>query len=149
MSLPVYSCVLMIGIRVMDGIRHIEQEAAASLINHPVWFWLFIIQVLIIIVLVHFLLQKKIHNDFAELNKEQVKDYGKTGVDMVNVVNSIHDAEKLYKELSRKCHPDRFLGDSRHAVAEALFQKISDNRRNHDALQMLKTEVEEKLFTNL
>jgi hypothetical protein len=141
-------CMILTSSQEMDGINSVPEGADMPLINHPAWFWLFLIQCLIILVLTHLLVQKKINTGLAEFEREKVNGFGKTKVDMANVVNSINEAEKLYKELSRKCHPDRFIGDPRHGLAEALFQEISANRRNHAALQKVKQQAHKKLFIN-
>lgn len=145
MSACVNTCLRILESQQVAEVSSLGQKTGVSLINHPVWFWLFFIQLLIILVLVHFLLQKKINEDFAQISKDKVKAFRETEVDLDNVVNSINEAETLYKELSRKYHPDRFLGDSRHEIAESLFQQISAKKRNFSALQKLKAEAEKKL----
>ena len=143
-----YSCLVIISSQEPIGINSLSEGADLLLINQPVWFWLFLVQCMIILVLTYLLVQKKTNAGLDQLEREKVKGYVKTKVDMENVINSINKAEMLYKELSRKCHPDRFEGDARRGAAEALFQEISASKRNHEALQKLKIQAEKKLFMN-
>jgi hypothetical protein len=145
MGSHIYSCLLLTSSQVSLVTNSLDEVADLSLINHPMWFWLFLVQCMIILLLTHLLVQKKINAELAEFEKERVRGYGKTKVDMDNVVNSINEAEKLYKELSRKCHPDRFIGDARQEQAELLFQEISSNKRDYNSLIFLKKEAIKKL----
>ena len=57
---------------------------------------------------------------------------------MNNLMDSIHNSRNLYKELSKKCHPDRFINDPKQKIAEEIFQEISENERNFEKLSLLK-----------
>jgi curved DNA-binding protein CbpA len=65
--------------------------------------------------------------------------------DMKNLVNSIAKSRELYKELSRQCHPDRFVNTDLQPTAEDIFQEISRNKRNYKILLALKERAIEKL----
>ncbi len=66
-------------------------------------------------------------------------------VDMDSLLGSINHAGPLYKELSRLCHPDRFVGTSNESIAQRIFQDISANRRKFDKLVLLAREAETEL----
>lgn len=71
-------------------------------------------------------------------------------MDLSNIFNSAFNAEPIYKELSRVCHPDRFAPDeAKMQVADELFQRVAKSRNNIKELLNLKQEVREKLKINL
>ena len=112
--------------------------AESSAVN--VWMWVAIAETAIILILLLALLQKQssFHKRKAEILAEQ-PDFG-------NIFNSAFNAEPLYKELSRKCHPDRFAPDAKKmAIADELFQRVTKNRNNIKELQALKEEIAQKL----
>lgn len=102
------------------------------------WFWLSIIELIIILFLVFKLLSKKKNLAFSDLNKDNLKKSKETDIDMVNLMNSINNSSELYKELSRKCHPDRFVNSPNQKLAEEIFQEIARHKRNHEKLIALK-----------
>ena len=59
-------------------------------------------------------------------------------IDMNNLMNSIHRSRELYKELSSKYHPDRFVNTPEYEIAEEIFQRISKNERNYKELTLIK-----------
>ena len=64
--------------------------------------------------------------------------------------NSAFNAEPLYKELTRICHPDRFAPDEeKMRIADELFQRITKNRNNIKELQNLRDEMNQKLKIKL
>jgi len=113
-----------------------------------VWLWLSIIELLIIIFLIYKLKKKKPVLEFEDLPKEKLKDAKSKTIDMDNLMNSINGAGDLYKELSKKCHPDRFINSDKQSLAEEIFQEISKNKRNFKALQILKVRAENELEIN-
>jgi len=58
-----------------------------------------------------------------------------------NIALSISKAKHLYKELIVKVHPDRFSGDEAEH-ANILSAKITESKRDYNALQSLKQEVD-------
>lgn len=102
------------------------------------WFWLSIIELVIILFLVFKLSSKKKNLAFSDLNKENLKKSKETDIDMGNLMNSINNSSELYKELSRKCHPDRFVNSPDQKLAEEIFQEIARHKRNHEKLIALK-----------
>lgn len=102
------------------------------------WFWLSIIELVIILFLVFKLSSKKKNLTFSELNKDNLKKSKETDIDMGNLMNSINNSSELYKDLSRKCHPDRFVNSPDQKLAEEIFQEIARHKRNHEKLIALK-----------
>ncbi|MBR1851549.1 MAG: hypothetical protein IJ789_09330, partial [Bacteroidales bacterium] len=71
-------------------------------------------------------------------------------VDFGNTVNSMFNAEPLYKELIVKCHPDRFAPDeAKMAIANELTMQISKNKQNIKCLEALRQEAKNKLNINI
>ncbi len=138
-------CFTLIGRQNLDSAAVIADGIDVGLINHPVWFWLFLVQCVIIVSLVFFLVEKKINTGLAVHEKKRMQEYGKKEVDLGNVMRSINEAKKLYKELSLKCHPDRYAGDPRQYIARELFREVSANKRNHQKLREIEEVVNKKL----
>lgn len=114
--------------------------------NLNIWFWLSIIELLIIIVLFLKLRKGKENLTFADLNKENLKKSKEATIDFGNVMNSINGSAELYKELSRKCHPDRFIDSPLQKLAEEIFQEISKNKRDFEKLLALKERAINELY---
>jgi hypothetical protein len=72
------------------------------------------------------------------MEARSIKGSRKNDINMDNLMNNIHNSRLLYKELSRKCHPERFVNDPKQKIAEEIFQEISKNERNHKELSLLK-----------
>lgn len=113
-----------------------------------IWLWISIFELLIIVYLFYKLKFKKHRLDFSDLSKEKLQTAKATSIDMDNLMNSINGAGELYKELSRKCHPDRFVNSNKQSLAEEIFQEISRNKRNFKALQDLKNRAINELEIN-
>lgn len=103
-----------------------------------IFFWLSIIELIIIIVLLLMIRRRREHLPFSYLNKENIKESKEATIDFGNVMNSINRSGELYKELSRKCHPDRFVDSSLQKLAEEIFQEVSKNKRDFEKLSALK-----------
>ena len=79
-----------------------------------------------------------------KMNKDLLK--AKSGdVDMGNIMDSINGARDLYKKLSRKCHPDRFVGSDKRDAAEKIMQDVTKYRRNYNKLKELEKQIESEL----
>jgi len=109
------------------------------------WLWVALIEFFIIVFL--FLKLKKKGNDlkFGDLSKDKMRNAKKSDVDMDNLMNSINGSKDLYKELSRTCHPDRFINSDKQKLAEEIFQDISKHKRDFKKL----TELKERAITEL
>ena len=112
------------------------------------WFWFSIIELLLIVYLIYRLKSKKVVSELTDLEMQNIQNSKNNTIDMNSLMNNIHNSRGLYKELSRKCHPDRFIGDPKHQIAEDIFQKISDNERNYEKLNQLKTRAINELNIN-
>jgi hypothetical protein len=64
----------------------------------------------------------------------ELNDFKRKEVDMDNLLVSMYKSKELYKELSRKYHPDKFVGSEQIAKAEAIFSEISANKNNYKNL---------------
>jgi hypothetical protein len=130
-----------------DSIPIIEKAVSSTQgINTSVsiWFWIAVIELILIVwLLLKIQKQRKKKMDLWNVKKSDLMKSG--NVDMTNLVNSIHHSRELYKELSSKCHPDRFVNMPEQKIAEELFQRISKNKRNYEQLVALKAEAIEKL----
>lgn len=118
----------------VSKIKNLEQESFL----HSYWFWLSIVELIIIIMLLTIIIRKQTNLKFSELSNDKMKIAKSTEIDMENLMNSINSSKELYKELSRVCHPDRYINSDKQSIAENIFQEISKNKRNYKALQELK-----------
>jgi hypothetical protein len=107
-------------------------------IIHSIWFWIALTELIIIIFLIYKLNSKNKVLELTDLETKHLKDSKNNKIDMDNLMDSIHNSRSLYKVLSKKCHPDRFINDPKQQIAEEIFQEISENERNFEKLSMLK-----------
>jgi hypothetical protein len=119
-----------------------------GLISNSIWFWIALVEILIIIALIYKVYLKKEGLNLTYLETNKLKDSKKNNINMDNLMNSIHNSRTLYKELSKKCHPDRFINDQKQKKAEEIFQEISKNERNFEKLSILKTRAINELNIN-
>jgi hypothetical protein len=104
----------------------------------PIWFWIALIELLIIFYLIFISKKKKSELAFGDLSKKKIRNSKKSEIDMSNVMNSINGSKTLYKELSRSCHPDRFVNSDKQLIAEEIFQDITKHKRDFKKLTELK-----------
>ena len=109
------------------------------------WFWIALIELLLIIFLIYKLKTKKKISELSDLETNHIKKSKNNSIDMDNLMNSIHKSRDLYKLLSKKCHPDRFINNPMQKIAEEIFQEISENERNFEKLSLLKSRAETEL----
>jgi hypothetical protein len=120
-------------------------ETIANNGTTSIWFWVALVEFALIVLLL-FRVKKKVADlKFGDLSKDNLRTAKKTDVDMNDVMNSINSSKGLYKELSRTCHPDRFINSDKQKIAEEIFQEISRNKRNFKKL----TELKERATTEL
>ena len=114
----------------------------------PIYFWIALGELIIITFLL--LNSKKKQKDlkFGDLSKHKLRNAKKSDIDLNNLMNSINGAKDLYKELSRTCHPDRFINSDKQKIAEDIFQNISKNRRDFKKLIELKQRAKIELNIN-
>lgn len=76
--------------------------------------------------------------------KRLVKKEG--DINFANVIASSFGAEALYKELIRKCHPDRFAPDANKvAIANDITERLGKYKHDLNKLNELKQEAIHKL----
>ena len=110
------------------------------------WMAISIIELAVIVILL--LGRAAKHNDKRSHIKQQVKSEG--DIDFGNIVNSAFGAETLYKDLIRKCHPDRFAPDAdKVAVANDITERLGKHKNDIKKLNELKVEAINKLNINL
>ena len=106
------------------------------------WVWVALIELIVII----FLIRDRFKRGNASEKQEFKEEAMKGDVDFDNIINSSFHSVSLYDELKVKCHPDRFPNDpEKIAIAEALFQEITQNKTNLKKLEELKQEAIQKL----
>ncbi len=113
------------------------------------WFYFSLFEFAFIILLLLKLRNHKSNLVFSELDKSTTEKSKKTNIDMNNLMDSINNSSALYKELSRKYHPDRFVNSPKQILSEKIFQEISSNKRNYEKLLLLKHQAENELDDNL
>ncbi len=96
-------------------------------------FFEFIIIVISIIYITHLKRKKTVTKFEIEMTNAKAGD-----IDMVDLMLNINKSKELYKELSRKCHPDKHINSVFQKEIEELFQEITNNKRNFQELVKLK-----------
>lgn len=116
------------------------QQTSSTGIN----IWL-IVTIVEFAVIVYLLLTKlNISNSKKAQIKNEVMQEG--SIDFRNVFNNAFNSKEIYDDLKKKCHPDRFVDDAeREAIANELFQRITQNQHNIDNLRKLREEAVQKL----
>ena len=111
--------------------------------------WWLVISIIEFAVIVILLLGKTTkHNDKRSHIKQQVKSEG--DIDFGNIVGSAFGAEALYKELIRKCHPDRFAPNAEKvAIANDITERLGKYKNDIKKLNEIKAEAIDKLNINL
>lgn len=117
-------------------------------IFHSLWFWIALIELFFIIFLFYKLMSKKEVLELTDLEINSIKKSKSNKIDMNSLMDNIHNSRNLYKELSRTCHPERFVNDERQVIAEEIFKQISENERNFEKLSILKLRAENELKIN-
>lgn len=130
-----------------DGLGVYSTENT-TIMHSSIWIWLAIIEFFIILYLI-FRSKASIKNyTFNDVAKKNIKKSQKADIDMDKLMNSINHARDLYKELSKKCHPDRYVNTDKQDMAEEIFQEISRNKRDFEKLSKLKLRAEKELNIN-
>jgi len=115
-----------------ENIANIESS------SFSLWFWVALVEFIIIIILLLKFRKKENNLKFGDLSKDKIRNAKKSDIDMGNLMNSINGSKDLYKELSRNCHPDRFVKTDKQEIAEKIFQEISKYKRDFNKLNELK-----------
>ena len=128
---------------IADTSAIVAEQATQNGIN--VWLIIALIEFVVIVAL---LIGRKQGDSGKSELKRKVMAEG--NVDFGNTVNSMFNAEPLYKELIVKCHPDRFAPDeAKMAIANELTMQISKNKQNIKCLEALRQEAKNKLNINI
>jgi hypothetical protein len=101
----------------------------------------------ITIVLLCIYIKKKIPklSDEEMANRKKLKEAKQVHIDMNGLLDSINKAKALYKDLSKKCHPDRFTEHDMKEKANSIIQLITQNKNNYAVLLELKSKAEQEL----
>jgi len=126
----------------------VSSTGNTAILHSSIWIWLTIIEFLIILYLIFRLKRVNKNLAFKDVAKKDIKNSQKMDIDMDNLMNSINSSRDLYKELSKKCHPDRFVNSDKQDLAEKIFQEISRNKRDFEKLNKLKLRAEKELNIN-
>ena len=89
---------------------------------------------------------KKKVRELSDLETKNIISSKKNNIDMDNLMNSIHNSRTLYKELSKKCHPDRFINDPKQKIAE---EKLPLDSQRTIGLLLARAESKLPATTNL
>ncbi len=109
-----------------------------------IWFWVSVIELLVILFLL--LLRKRKKTAINDKRQQFKKEAMNEKVDFNNIINSSFQAQEMYNNLKKKCHPDRFPTDSdKNKIALELFQEITKNKTNYKKLLELQEEAKTKL----
>lgn len=116
------------------------QQTSSMGIN--IWLIVAIVEFAVIVYLL--LTRLNISNSKKAQIKNEVMQEG--SIDFRNVLNNAFNSKEIYDDLKKKCHPDRFVDDAeREAIANELFQRITQNQHNIDNLRKLREEAVRKL----
>ena len=106
--------------------------------------WWMIIAIVELVIILALLLSKGKVDDKKRSVKRQVREEG--DINFENVIASSFGAESLYKELIRKCHPDRFApDDEKVAIANDISERLGRYKHDLNKLNALKAEAIIKL----
>ena len=108
------------------------------------WFWIAIIEFLVILILFKKISVKK-QRFYDTFNLAKISNSRSVKIDMDDLLNNINKSNKLYKELSIKFHPDRFRDHKMVKKANDILKEISINKRNYKKLLELKEIAEREL----
>ena len=116
-------------------------------IPSPFWKYFALTEMLVIIILIVVLFLKKRKGKLSE--RELISEAKNAQINMNDLMLDINNSKSLYKQLSKKCHPDLFVGTPIHNEVESLFKDITENRRNYNELERLKKIAVEQLNIKL
>lgn len=106
--------------------------------------WWMIIAIVELVIIVVLFMSKGKSDDKKRSIKKQIREEG--DINFGNVIASSFGAEALYKELIRKCHPDRFApDDEKVAIANDITERLGKFKHDLQKLNELKEEVVNKL----
>ena len=84
-----------------------------------------------------------------DTRKETIDRIKKEDMDfssMFTAINNRTEIEQLFKSLSRRCHPDVYVGNpEKMALAEELFKRVMANSTNYKELVQIDSIITEQL----
>ncbi|WNH09900.1 hypothetical protein [Thalassobellus suaedae] len=133
-----------------DNVESINEGLFAyTLFQSSIWFWIAWIECVLLIILIIKLKKRHKKLQFSVLSKSELKHSQKTTVDMENVMNSINGARGLYKDLSKQCHPDKFINTEYQETSAEIFKELSRHKRNYNKLSELRERAIIELNINI
>ncbi|WP_298328416.1 hypothetical protein [uncultured Dokdonia sp.] len=130
-------------------VQELVEAVTTTTYYENMWFWIAAIEIVVIIILLLKLFRKKsIDSSLDDIAMSKLKKARKSSVDMNELMLSINGAKGLYKELSRVCHPDRFVNSDLQGEAQEIFQEISKHKRDYSKLLALKEQAKTTLNIN-
>lgn len=122
----------------------IIQETMNENQDFNLWFYIAIVEAIIIIILVLFILNNKLKmDDLSTRFKDKALSEDK--VDFSNVINSAFNSQSLYDELRRKCHPDRFIDENLKREADEISQELGKYKNDLSKLEEIKERAQKIL----
>lgn len=128
-----------------DNIPNVQLEVDDTM---SIWFWIALVEFLVIVILIINLFRKNSNSKYDLEHINEIKKARTTNIDMDDLMGNINKSKDLYKELSRVCHPDKFINSEFEKKAELIFQEITKNKRNYKSLLELKERAKEELNLN-
>lgn len=122
----------------------LKKTISSSPIHSNIWFWVSIVELSIIVFLI-IKYKRKGKINYDNTIENTLLNSKTANVDMDNVMDSINKSRDLYKQLSTKCHPDRFIDNDLNYKANEIFQEITKNQRNYKKLLELKETAQTQL----
>jgi hypothetical protein len=105
-----------------------------------------LIELVINVALIRYILKSRPQLSDEELaQRKKLKEAKNLTIDMNGLLESIHNSKALYKQLSTKCHPDRFIVPEMKEKANTIIQEVTQNKNNHAVLLQLKSKAEQEL----
>ena len=86
--------------------------------------------------------KKPLQKDAIDKIKKEELDFSS----MFVAINNRTEIEQLFKSLSRRCHPDRFVDEPKKwAIAEDLFKRIMANSTNLNEMKKIEKIITKEL----
>jgi hypothetical protein len=126
----------------------VEESLHTDPENISIWFWIALVQMIFLVFLVFKLKNKSANHKFKSISKDKIRDMKSSDIDMGDLMDSINSSKELYRQLSKQCHPDKFINSQKQKKAEIIFQEITNNKRNYKNLLKLKHRASEELEIN-
>jgi len=77
--------------------------------------------------------------------ESDLKEVRKNEINFQDIFSDFQKSKEIYKELIRKCHPDRFVDSDLNKIATDLSLRIAEHKSSYSELCHLREEACEKL----